>query len=466
MFKTLIFFFIVFLLQFSSRAFAQNANATYSVYITEYRMDGGGCWEGNKEEATFYVFLRDNVNTVETTSGCRTHEENEPFTWNFDDFLLSTRTNASDYFILRMYGWEDDNGDRCDLDGGDDCDCHHRDNINVSYRVDVLPSNGTFTSSGWNWCSGSDGWAFAYKYTWKYTGIASSITPTCTVQEITHNSGGIRSNSVYLTAGIQYRFETTAGPDTYLRLYEPNGYTIAAFNDDGGTGTLSLIDYTPTTTGTYYIENSKYSRNPLDLNSTLAYSIVPSTPASSINVTTALICSGSSTTLSVVGGSLNNGAVWKWYSGSCGGTYVGTGSSLNVSPSTTTTYYVRAEGGCNTTTCVSTTITVDQAPTVPTSITVSSGGNAICPGDSRTLTASGGSTGTSCSYQWYAGVCDSGIVLGTENSISVNPSNTTTYYVRRVGTSTCTNTTTCANTTITLNTESTPPASINADVHP
>ena len=34
------------------------------------------------------------------------------------------------------------------------------------------------------------------------------------------------------------------------------------------------------------------------------------------------ICPGASTTLTVQGGSLGTGAVWKWYSGTCGGTYV------------------------------------------------------------------------------------------------------------------------------------------------
>lgn len=57
-------------------------------------------------------------------------------------------------------------------------------------------------------------------------------------------------------------------------------------------------------------------------------------------------CSGSPITLSVIGGSLNGAAEWRWYSGSCGGTPVGTGNSITVSPAATTTYYVRGEGGC------------------------------------------------------------------------------------------------------------------------
>ncbi|MDP1745017.1 MAG: hypothetical protein Q8L90_05530, partial [Bacteroidota bacterium] len=54
---------------------------------------------------------------------------------------------------------------------------------------------------------------------------------------------------------------------------------------------------------------------------------------------------GGPITLNKVGGTLGTGAVWKWYSGSCGGTLEGTGASITVSPTSTTTYFIRAEGG-------------------------------------------------------------------------------------------------------------------------
>jgi len=67
------------------------------------------------------------------------------------------------------------------------------------------------------------------------------------------------------------------------------------------------------------------------------------------------ICQGASITLGITGGNLGTSANWNWYSGSCGGTYITSGTSPTVTPNTTTTYWVRAEGVCNTTTCVSTT---------------------------------------------------------------------------------------------------------------
>ena len=65
--------------------------------------------------------------------------------------------------------------------------------------------------------------------------------------------------AVTLTAGQSYLLRTnpTGGandPDTYLRLYAGNGSTLLAQNDDGGGGTYSAIRFTPTTSGTYYLD--------------------------------------------------------------------------------------------------------------------------------------------------------------------------------------------------------------------
>ena len=67
------------------------------------------------------------------------------------------------------------------------------------------------------------------------------------------------------------------------------------------------------------------------------------------------------TTLYVDGGSLGTGANWQWYKSGCGTTAVGSGDAFIINPTSTATYYVRAEGEANTTTCVSTQVTV-KAP--------------------------------------------------------------------------------------------------------
>ena len=69
-------------------------------------------------------------------------------------------------------------------------------------------------------------------------------------------------------------------------------------------------------------------------------------------------CPGKKITLSVEGGTLGTNAQWKWYTSSCGGTLIGTGTSVTVTLNSTSTFYVRAEGDCNTTACEQVTVSI------------------------------------------------------------------------------------------------------------
>lgn len=79
----------------------------------------------------------------------------------------------------------------------------------------------------------------------------------------------------------------------------------------------------------------------------------------------ATTCPGNSVLLTQSGGVLGTNAVYRWYRNSCGDTLIGTGGSISVIPSVTTTYYVRAEGDCNTTSCAQITITVIPCVILP-----------------------------------------------------------------------------------------------------
>lgn len=138
-----------------------------------------------------------------------------------------------------------------------------------------------------------------------------------------------------------------------------------------------------------------------------------------------------------------NGTV-SFYSGSCGGTLIGSvvananspvASLTFTAPSGTTTYFVRYEpgvgAGCSNSTCISTTLTVNTLSTSPT-ITPISG--TICPNTNTTLSAVGGVAGTGSFIYWYSGPNGTGSLLGTGSSIVVAPSVSTTYYARREGT--------------------------------
>jgi hypothetical protein len=86
------------------------------------------------------------------------------------------------------------------------------------------------------------------------------------------------------------------------------------------------------------------------------------------------ICAGDNTTLRISAGELNDATEWSWYTGSCGGTAAGKGTALAVSPTTATTYYVRAEGGCVAVQpCTPYDITIAPAPAEPSISLVSEG---------------------------------------------------------------------------------------------
>lgn len=150
------------------------------------------------------------------------------------------------------------------------------------------------------------------------------------------------------------------------------------------------------------------------------------------------ICYGASSTLTAIGGS---GTTCQWYTGTCGGTLVGTGTSITVSPTSTTTYYVRWTNSCGSSTCKTTSVTVNPLPVAPAS--ASANPTSIAPGGTSTLTATGGS-GTTC--KWYTGSCG-GTLVGTGTSITVSPTSATTYYARWENT--CGNST-CATTTVSI----------------
>ena len=157
-----------------------------------------------------------------------------------------------------------------------------------------------------------------------------------------------------------------------------------------------------------------------------------------------IICENNALFLNVNGGVLGTNAQWLWYKDSCSGNSIGTGSSIVVNQTSTTSYFVRAEGDCNTTLCKN--ITVDNHPYFIEldSISIDSTFNpsdntwsiidSVCPQTAVQLFAHYSETfPLDYSITWYQNSCGS-FPIGIGDSITVYPDSTTTYYARVIGT--------------------------------
>lgn len=132
-------------------------------------------------------------------------------------------------------------------------------------------------------------------------------------------------------------------------------------------------------------------------------------------------CGPANINLNVQSGPLVTGASWVWYSGSCGGTRLGTGPSLTGIPvNTTSTFFVRTEGGTcgNTRPCESVTVTVTPIPTLSVEVL---GDTSLMPGKTTTLIGTANPASTGLVYTWrkngvpVVGASQSSLVVGIDD---------------------------------------------------
>lgn len=217
------------------------------------------------------------------------------------------------------------------------------------YSITVLSGTGTSgnvaytTAATNNWYSGSGAAVIrvhARRNNCTWTGTSAVLTYRHSTPSTPTVGGGgafcaasTNVTSSVITSGTSYWQNTTSG------------------------GTSTASSATPqsvSASGTYYYRGGNngcwgtQGSAVVTLNS-------PNTAPSSISGT-ATICPGNTVTLTKVGGT----GTAEWFTGSCGGTPAGTGNSIVVSPTTTTTYYVRsaANGVCPATACVNGAVTL------------------------------------------------------------------------------------------------------------
>lgn len=172
--------------------------------------------------------------------------------------------------------------------------------------------------------------------------------------------------------------------------------STAGLTINAATGDVNLANSTPGTYTVTYTIAAGSGCPVVTATTTITVSSLSVAPTGA-TASAANTCGPVTVTLTVTGGTLGSGAAWKWYSGTCGGTAAGTGATINVTANITTTYFVRAEGACNTTTCASVTVTVNTEPTISIA---ASPGTVLKPFVTTTLTATvAPATGTSIT--WY-----------------------------------------------------------------
>jgi hypothetical protein len=220
-------------------------------------------------------------------------------------------------------------------------------------------------------------------------------TSTINLYDFTPVSGEITSPPTTICQGASTTLSGIIYTGNYVGYKWYNGGTLI--------GTTQNITVTPLTTTTYTLTLRDSCNNTVSDNVTITVNS-PSTAPTSVTASPSTICSGATTTLTVNGGALGTGATWQWYSGSCGGTSVGSGSSITLSPTSTTTYYVRAEGSCGNTACASNTVTVNPLPTL---FTVGGTGSYCVGGTGVAVTLNGSTVGVN--YTLYLG----GVATGT-----------------------------------------------------
>ena len=274
---------------------------------------------------------------------------------------------------------------------------------------------------------------------------SSNLPPSITQQpqSTTNCAGATATFSVTAsgTAPLYYQWQTNS-----VNLVNGGDYSGVTSN------VLTVSPVSSADAGSYQCIVTNASGSLTSSVATLTVTAKSSDPTSATASATT-ICNGQSTALTLNGGGGGTSETIHWYGGSCGGTSVGTGNGLSVSPTASTTYYGRYEDGapCSyTSACASVTITVNAKSSDPTSATASA--TTICNGQSTALTLNGGAGGTSETIHWYGGSCG-GTSVGTGNGLSVSPTASTTYYGCYEDGAPCSYTSACASVTITVLTD-------------
>jgi gliding motility-associated-like protein len=226
--------------------------------------------------------------------------------------------------------------------------------------------------------------------------VASSTTSTtdCNLLAQASNNGPLCEG-----ATLQLMSNNSVAGITY-QWSGPNGWTSSLQNP-------VIANVSSSMAGDYTL----IMGNGISFDTAVTTVIINTVPNIVVTPNNPVLCRGDNVTVSVSGA-----ASYHWSNN------LGNGAIVNVAPTAGTTYTVTGTNG-NCSTSASLVVTVNSLPVINVSATPST----ICEGNSAILVASGANT-----YIWSTGDSD--------NSVTVFPSGTTTYYVTGTSTSGCTST--------------------------
>jgi hypothetical protein len=276
-----------------------------------------------------------------------------------------------------------------------------------SYTTPALTSNASYFVRIWSGSPSVD---------------SNTVTATVCVAKAVY----VSQPSTVAGSGVALYIVSPDGNQTYTWYQGPVGNTSTQI----GTGTALMVY--PTQSTNYWVRNSGYgcTSNSAAVTVNVCYPRIDTQPVS------ALINSGQAATLTVA--AVGTPALtYQWYLGATGNTSLpisgATGTSMTVTPSSTTNYWVQvrslsAGGGC-----VANSNTAEVRVCVPPAITSQPPNTIIYSTDTVTLTV--GATGDELTYQWFEVVPGNNIALGgqTSNTLVIQPNTTRSFWVRVTG---------------------------------
>jgi hypothetical protein len=225
-----------------------------------------------------------------------------------------------------------------------------------------------------------------------------------------------------ISAGQQITLSVAPGAASYAWYRGASGNTTS-----GILGMSYSYDAAPQTTTSYWVRVG----NGYCTADSAAATVNVCIPAISVQPASTSVVQTHSATLSVTASSATG---YQWYIGSAGNTAQpvsgATSPALTVTPSSTTTYWVRVSGSCSSVNSQAATVTV--TPCTPPAVQAAPQPATIQSGTSATLSVS--ATGTALTYQWWVadpqGPSFTAVPSSNSATITVRPSATKAdYYV-------------------------------------